>query len=155
MGFLSPAFLFAALAISVPLILHLLHRQRLKEVVFPALQYLKRTERDHSKRIKLRQLILMLLRVAAILLLTLAGARPFLRGGGSAHPPTALAVVLDNSLSSGVILGDERALDRLKRAALESLDRATAQDRVWVGRAGPPWSVATPGDPEYGRSRVK
>ncbi len=154
MGFLSPTFLFAALLVAVPLVLHLLHRQRLKEVVFPALQYLKRTERDHSRRIKLRQLILMLLRVAAILLLTLAGARPFLTGAGGAHPPTALAIVLDNSLSSGVILGDERALDRMKRAALESLGRTTDQDRVWVLRAGEPWDVTPPGGPEEARARV-
>ena len=154
MGFLSPGFLLAGLAIAVPLILHLLHRQRLKEVVFPALQYLKRTERDHSKRIKLRQLLLMLLRVAAILLLAFAGARPFLRGAGRGHPPTALAVVLDNSLSSGVVLDDERALDRLKRAAMESVARATDQDRIWIVRAGEPWSVATPGGPEEARSRV-
>ncbi len=155
MGFLSPTFLLTALVVAVPLVLHLLHRQRLKEVVFPALQYLKRTERDHSRRIKLRQLILMLLRVAAILLLALAGARPFLTGSGSAHPPTALAIVLDNSLSTGVILDDERALDRMKRAALQSLARATDQDRVWVLRAGEPWDVASPGGPDAARSRVE
>jgi len=65
-----------------------------------------------------------------------------------------LAVVLDNSLSSGVVLDDERALDRLKRAALESVARATDQDRIWIVRVGEPWGVAAPGGPEDARARV-
>ena len=154
MGFLNPFFLLAAAAVAVPLFLHLFHRQETERVSFPALRYLKRTEKDHARRIRLRQLLLMLLRVAALLLLVGAGARTFLTGPTSAHPPTALAVVLDNSASSGLILDDERVLDRLKRSAEESLADATDRDQIWILRAGDAEDFAPRGTPEEGRRRV-
>ncbi|HSR42401.1 MAG TPA: VWA domain-containing protein, partial [Longimicrobiales bacterium] len=155
MGFLSPLFLLAAAAVAVPLFLHLAHRSRGRRRPFPALRYLRRTERDHASRIRLRQLLILALRILAVLLLVLAGARLFLRGAGEEHEPTAVAVVLDNSLSSGVILGEERLLDDLKRRALETVDRATAEDRVWVVRAGEPWDVPLPGSADELRRRIR
>jgi aerotolerance regulator-like protein/VWA domain-containing protein len=148
MGFLSPWFLLAGIAVAVPLILHLFHRHEAQRVVFPAIQYLLRTERDHARTIRFRQLLLLLLRTLAITALVLVGARPFLRGGGGVHEPTTLVIILDNSMSSGRIVDEERVLERLKRAALESLDRVGHEDRVWVLRAGEPWAPAIQGTTE-------
>ena len=145
MGFLSPIFLFAGLAVAVPLILHLFHRHDAKRMVFPALRYLLRTEKEHARTIRFRQLLLLLLRVAAILLLVGAGARPFLRGGGGVHDPTATVLIVDNSMSSGLIRGGARVLDLLKALALRSIDRASDADRVWLIRAGEPWEPAITG----------
>ncbi|MBW3536099.1 MAG: VWA domain-containing protein, partial [Gemmatimonadetes bacterium] len=155
MGFLSPLVLLAALAVAVPLFLHLVQRHESRRVAFPALRYLLRTERDHARRIRFRQLLLLLLRVAVMLLLVLAGARLFLRGAGGAHEPTALAIVLDNSLSASRVQGEERVLDRLKALAERTLDLAGPDDRVWVVRAGEPWDVVTPGDAVAARRRVR
>ncbi|MEZ4422967.1 MAG: BatA domain-containing protein [Gemmatimonadota bacterium] len=154
MGFLNPFFLLAVAAVAVPLFLHLFHRQETERLAFPALRYLKRTEKEHARRIRLRQLVLLLLRLAALIFVVVAGARAFLTGPTSAHPPTALAIVLDNSGSTGAVLGDERVLDRLRQAALESIADATDRDRVWVLRAADPDDVAPPGSPEEARARV-
>ena len=154
MGFLNPLFLLAGAAVFVPLVLHLFHRHDSRRVSFPALRYLLRTEREHARRIRLRQLLLLILRAAVILLFVLAAARPFLRNAGDTHPPTALAIVLDNSLSVGRVVGDERLLEGLKRRALDALDAAGADDRIWVVRAGEPWGVPTPGGPAEARERV-
>lgn len=145
MGALSPLFLTAAVAAVVPIFLHLFHRHEARRVSFPALRYLERTEREHARSIRTRQLLLLLVRVCAILLLVGAGARLFLRGRGSAHPPTAIAIVLDNSMSSGVVLGDRRLLDDLREVALRTVSAAGDDDRIWVVRAGQPWLPATPG----------
>lgn len=155
MSFLNPLFLLAAAAVAVPLALHLFHRQESRRVVFPALRYLLRTEKEHARRIRLRQLLLLLVRCAVIVLLALAGARLVVSGRGAAHPPTAVVVILDNSLSSGRVLGEDRVLDRLKAAALDGLSAATAEDRVWVLRAGEPWDVAVPGTPDQARVRIR
>ena len=145
MGFLSPIVLLAGLTVAVPLILHLFHRHDAKRMVFPALQYLLRTEKEHARTIRFRQLLLLLLRIAAILLLVAAGARPFLRGGGGVHDPTATVLILDNSMSSGLIRGGARVLDVLKRVAVRSIERASDEDRVWLIRAGEPWGPAITG----------
>ena len=154
MGFLNPLFLLAGIAVGIPLLLHLFHRQELRRLAFPALRYLQRTEKEHARRIRLRQLLLLLLRIGALLLLVAAGARPFLRSAGSAHPPTAVALVLDNSLSSGRLVGDRRVLDDLKDVAATTLERSGDRDRVWILRAGEPWDVAAPLSPLEARSRV-
>ncbi len=155
MSFLSPLFLLAATAVAVPLALHLFHRNESRRVVFPALRYLLRTEKDHARRIRMRQLLLLLVRCGVVVLLALAGARLVLSGRGAAHPPTAVVVILDNSLSAGRVIGDARVLDRLKDVALRGLTDATAEDRVWVLRAGEPWDVAVPGTPDEARVRIR
>ena len=154
MGFLNPLLLLASAALAVPIILHLFHRREGRRLSFPALRYLLRTEREHARRIRFRQLLLFLLRSVVILLLVLAGARPFLEGEGGAHAPTALAIVIDNSLSTGRVIGDARVLDQLKGAALAALERAGGEDRIWVVRAAEPWDVATPGGVEDAHDRI-
>lgn len=154
MGFLNPLFLAAAAVVAVPLILHLFHRHELRRIPFPALRYLLRATRDHARTIRIRQLLLLLLRVAICLLLVLAGSRLYWRGAGGTHQPTALVIILDNSLSSGLVQGEQRMLDRLKALALETLDEAGPEDRIWVVRAGEPWDVAVPGSQVEARARV-
>src|SRR5437762_11570288 len=104
MSFLSPWFLVLAGAAAVPLLIHLLRRRIGVHVEFPAARYLARAEREHSRTLRMRNLLLMLLRVVAVLLIALAAARPSARIAGSAggHAPTALAIVLDNSMSTSV-----------------------------------------------------
>ncbi len=154
MGFLNPLFLAAGAVIAVPLILHLFQRQELRRISFPALRYLLRATRDHARTIRIRQLLLLLLRVAICLALVLAGGRLYWRGVGGTHRPTALAIILDNSLSSGLVRGERRVLDQLKELALATLDEAGPEDRVWVLRAGEPWDVAVPGSAVEARARV-
>lgn len=155
MGFLSPLFLLAGALVAVPVILHLFHRHRSRRVAFPALRYLQRTEREHARRIRFRQILLLLVRCALVVLLVLAGARLFLPGRGAAHEPTALAIVLDNSMSSGLVAGESRVFDELRERALATLELAGPDDLVWVLRAGDPSDVAVPTGVEEARRRVR
>lgn len=132
MTFLSPLALLLAAAVAVPLVLHLLRRKTGEHVDFPALRYLLRAQREFSRTLKLRNLLLMLIRVALVLVLALAAARPVGRMVGSGHPPTALAIVLDNSLSTSVVVNGRPVLAQLKDAARDALGRAAAGDRVWL-----------------------
>lgn len=154
MGFLSPLLLWVGAAAAVPVVLHLLHRHHGPRIPFPALRYLRRAEREHARRIRLRQLVLLALRVAAILVVAGAAARPFLPGLGGDHVPTAVAIVLDNSFSSGVVTGEERFFDRLRRLALVTVDEAAAGDRLWVLRAAEPEAAAPGLAPDEARSRI-
>ncbi len=130
--FLSPLWLLAAGAAAIPLFIHLLRRRTGARVEFPAVRYLARAEREHSRKLRLRNLLLMLLRVAAILLVAAAAARPVLRVGGGGHAPTALAVVLDNSLSTSAIVGGRPVLEDLRARALDAVRKSSSDDRVWL-----------------------
>lgn len=154
MGALSPLFLVAALTVGVPIYLHLFHRHETRRQSFPALRYLERTEREHARQIRLRQLILLLMRVTVLVLLVGSGARLFFNGRGSAHPATAVVIVIDNSMSSGLVVGEVRVLDRLKELARQTLEGASDEDLFWVIRAGEPWLPALPASAAQAREAV-
>ncbi len=130
--FLSPLYLLAGAAAAVPLLIHLLRRRIGTRIEFPAVRYLARAEREHSRNLRLRNLLLMLLRIAVIALIVMAAARPFVRVGGGGHAPTALAIALDNSLSSSAVVDGRMVLDELRERARELLDRASSTDRIWL-----------------------
>lgn len=132
MSFLGAWWLALAGAAAVPLLLHLRRRPVTQRFTFPALRWLLRAQREHSRELRLRNLLLMLLRTAAVLLLALAAARPIASGVPGGHAPTALAIVLDNSLSTTRATGSEPTLDVLRAAALRVLASVTSADRVWL-----------------------
>jgi hypothetical protein len=131
-GFLAPLWLLAGAAAAVPLLIHLMRRRAGARIEFPAVRYLVRAEREHSRDLRLRNLLLMILRVAAVVLIALAAAHPIIRMAGGGHARTALAVVLDNSLSTSAVEGGRPVLQRLQARAREILRRASSSDRVWL-----------------------
>lgn len=132
MSFLAPLYLLLAGAVAVPLFLHLRRRRIENQIDFPAVRYLARAERDNVRQIKIRNLLLMFLRVATVLAIAAAAARPIGAFFGAGHVPTALAIVLDNSLSTSAIVDGEPLLARLRERALEAAAAAAGTDRVWL-----------------------
>lgn len=78
MTFLNPLLLYGALLIAVPVLLHLLMRQKPKKLLFPALRLIEARRKSNVRRLRLRHVWLLLLRMAVIGLLVLAMARPSL-----------------------------------------------------------------------------
>ncbi|MBV6520483.1 MAG: hypothetical protein MNPFHGCM_00598 [Gemmatimonadaceae bacterium] len=132
MSFLAPLYLLLAGAVAVPLVLHLMRKRIEITFDFPAVLYLARAERENVRQMRIRNLLLMMLRVLAVLFLALAAARPVGRLIGAGHVPTAIAVVLDNSMSTSVIVDGAPLLNRLKRAAATAIDGTSASDRLWL-----------------------
>lgn len=123
MSFLYPAFLAGAVAIAVPIILHLLRRDVAPEVPFTAVRLLRRSPIQRSRRRRLQDLLLLAARVAALLLLAAAFARPY---APSAASVGTRIVALDRSYSVSAPGRFERALELARNA----IDRAGAGDRV-------------------------
>jgi hypothetical protein len=135
-SFIHPLALLGLAAATIPALLHLLQRRVPPELDFPAVRYLSAAERESARRLRLRHLLLLILRTALIVVIVVAAARPLVRlkgvGGGGAHEPTALVVILDNSPSSGAVVDGRLVLDRLRVAAHSSIARTTSADRVWL-----------------------
>ena len=78
MQFLTPFFIFAGiLGAAVPLILHLLNRERAKRLVFSTIRFIKMSSQINTQRHKFRKLVLLAIRMLILSLLGLAFARPF------------------------------------------------------------------------------
>lgn len=133
-AFTAPWVLGGLLLAAVPIVLHLVARREPPVVEFPAVRYLEETSRRHQRRVHLQHCLLLLARTLLIVLLVLAAAGPVRQGGVGlgGHSPTALVIVLDNSLSSGAVRGGEATLVRLRAAAGATLQRATPADRLWL-----------------------
>ena len=76
-SFLYPLFLVGALAVAIPIALHLFRRRTGRVVEFPAVRLLHKAPVQRQRRRRLRELILLALRVTALALLALAFARPY------------------------------------------------------------------------------
>lgn len=132
MSFLAPLWLALGAAAAVPLLLHLLRRRSGARLDFPAVRFLIRAEKEHRRQMRLRNMLLMVLRVAVVLAVALAAARPLGRAGGTGHAATAIAIVLDNSMSTGAVRGGRTAIDALRDAGRQILEAATPDDLVWL-----------------------
>ena len=132
MGFLAPALLGLGLLAGVPLLIHLLRRRVGRTVDFPAVRYLARMEQEHSREMKLRHRLLLLLRILAVLALAFAAARPIARLAGLGHAPVALAIVVDNSMSTGAVVDGRAVLDDLRAEARGLVQSLTVDDRAWL-----------------------
>jgi Aerotolerance regulator N-terminal/von Willebrand factor type A domain len=125
MSFLYPAFLIGALAIAIPIVLHLLRREVAPEVPFTAVRLLHRAPVERAERRRLRDLILLAARVAALLLLAAAFARPYVQG---AAPAPMRIVAIDRSYSMGAPGVFPRAL----ALARQAIDEAASGEQIVV-----------------------
>lgn len=132
MAFLAPLFLTLATLVGVPLLVHLLRRKVGRTVDFPAVRYLTRMEQEHSRDLKLRHRLLLLLRILAVLALALAAARPIAKLAGLGHAPVSLAIVLDNSMSTGIIGNERSVFDSLRADVRGLLSDLSNDDRAWI-----------------------
>src|SRR3954465_111443 len=105
MSFLTPFFLVGLGAIAIPVLIHLIQRERKRVVAFPSLMFVRRIPYQSVRRRRIRHWALLLLRAAAIVLIVAAFARPFIPQGASAAVAVAgareLVIVLDQSASMG------------------------------------------------------
>jgi hypothetical protein len=128
-SFLTPLFLLGLAALAVPVLIHLTQRERKSVVEFPSLMFLRKIPYESVQRRRIRDWLLLALRLAAIALIVTAFARPFLRGSGLAAAPGGardIVVLLDRSYSMGY--GD--SWSRAQRAAAQALAAATPADRI-------------------------
>ncbi len=119
MSFLFPVFLLGALAIALPVILHLLRRDVAPEVPFTAVRLLRNSPIERSRRRRLRDLLLLAARIAALVLLAAAFARPYTPGAAASSSRLRI-IAVDRSFSMDAPGRFQRALDLAGAALAEA-----------------------------------
>ncbi|MGH7943658.1 MAG: BatA domain-containing protein [Opitutaceae bacterium] len=155
MSFLAPLFLLGGLAIAGPIIYHLVRRTTREKTKFSSLMFLLPSPPRLSKRHRLEHLVLLILRCAALALLALGFARPFLRqtpiDDPTAAQPRRIVMLVDTSAS----MRRDGAWSAAQAKAEEVLRRAGPADQVAVypfGKQATPlvsfedWNRTAPGD---------
>jgi hypothetical protein len=105
MAFLAPLFFAALLTFAIPILIHLTQRERKQVVEFPSLMFLEKIPYQSVRRRRIRDWPLLAMRLAAILLIVLAFARPFfdrpIVALANASGPREVVILLDRSYSMG------------------------------------------------------
>ncbi len=125
MTFLFPAFLAGALAIAIPIILHFARREAAPRLPFSDIRFLQRAPFMQARRRRIREWLLLALRIAALLLLALAFARPVFDATGLAGRPVTI-VAVDRSFS----MGQPGGFERVRAAARSAISAASPGDLV-------------------------
>ncbi len=132
MSLLAPLYALGALAVIGPLVFHLIRRTPKGQVPFGSLMFLSPTPPQLTRRSRLDQILLLILRAAAVLLIAAAFARPFLRETAALDLETAtrsrVALLIDTSAS--MRRGDLWA--RTVAAAGRAIDGLSPADEVAV-----------------------
>jgi len=144
MPFLHPAIAGAAFAVAaIPIIIHLLNRRRLRKLDWAAMEFLLAALKRTRRRVRIEQLILLMVRIAMMIVLALFLARPMLSDSEFSWLASALKkeekiFVLDDSLSMARRHTDGNVFDRAADAVsteLNRLGRRRAGDIVSLMRA--------------------
>lgn len=135
MGFLAPWFLVGALAVGLPVFVHLLRRQTTEPRPVSSLMFFERGTQSSVRHRRLRYLLLFTLRALTILLLALAFARPYFKHKTVLASDKLLLVAIDDSFSMNAKLGGAGSgtkLDEAKKQALDVLAHKSAGQKAQV-----------------------
>jgi hypothetical protein len=130
LSLIHPAFLAATAAVAVPIVIHLLLRPRARRVDIGSVCFLQRALRDSTRRRKVRRWVLLALRVAAVLLLALLFARPFLRGHAADGRDREVILLIDQSASMSAVQSGATLFARAQEAAAKVLNDLPANTAV-------------------------
>ncbi len=134
MNFLYPAFLFGLAAISIPVVIHLFHFRKFKKVFFSNTAFLQAIKTEKQNKNRLRNLLVLLLRILAISMLVFAFAQPYFpskvstQSGSEDH----VCIYLDNSPSMAGIAGKSDLLSTAKALAEEIIRSYPDNTRIYL-----------------------
>lgn len=131
--FVNPFFLFAALSLAVPVIIHLFYFRRFKKVLFTNVQFLREVKEETSSRQKLRNLLVLLMRCLALLFLVFAFAQPFLPQKADVKKgEKSVSIFIDNSFSMSALSKDVSLLEKARQRAKEIVRAYAPDDRFQI-----------------------
>jgi hypothetical protein len=137
MEFLAPLMLVGALGLAIPVLIHLIGRQKAKVVRFAAMDLLLGEKRKTARRLRLHEVLLLATRALICLAIPLALAKPFTscetRGPVVERGPQAAVLIIDNSFAATYAArGGQSLLSRAREQALTILTQLGPEAEVAV-----------------------
>ena len=145
MTILSPSALWFLAAISIPIIIHLLSRLRINKVEFSTVRFIKQLETSSIRKMKFQQILLLLLRMLVIASLVMMMTQPvtqgFMPGWLAAEQDARLILVIDNSASMSVKVGNQSFIELSKKEALGLLPSFNKETQITLVQTCPPKTI--------------
>jgi hypothetical protein len=138
-GFGSPFMLWGLAIGGAPILIHLLHRRKYLEVPWAAMRFLIAATKKQSRRLRLEQILLLIVRTLIMLLIAMALARPSVETFGEyfrAEGPRHRIIVIDATFSMGYSTGERSRFDRARELARQIASAARQGDALQLVRIG-------------------
>ena len=130
MNFLFPTFLIGLAAIAIPIIIHLFNFRKYKKVYFTNVQFLKELKQESDSKSKLKEWLILAMRILAISCLVFAFAQPFIPGKvKTIQGEKAISIYIDNSFSMESTNKKGTLLENSKTLATEIVNTFNASDK--------------------------
>ena len=129
--------LFGGLSVAAPIVLHLMMRKRPTHQPFPAMQFLRNRKTVNTRRLRVRQFLLLALRCAILLLVAAAFAKPSVASGAVGEwAIAALLLVLSVFGVAAAFVGYSTGAGRLPMSLMLAVTFALAAGALYsVGKA--------------------
>jgi hypothetical protein len=142
-GFGLPWALAGLLAVAIPIIAHLLRRQKLPKQTLPTIAFLHRLHATRAARLRVVDMLLLIIRALLVAGLVLVAAAPYrVLQSGSLDRQHALAIVFDDSLSMAAIHGGKTLIERAADLSIEQVERLPEGSELSVVLSGKPPRVS-------------
>ncbi|MGB8328646.1 MAG: BatA and WFA domain-containing protein [Polyangiales bacterium] len=139
MGFGLPWALAGLLAVAIPVVAHLLKRQKLPTQTLPTIAFLHQLHATRATRLRVVDMLLLIARALLVVALVLVAARPYrMVQSGSLDRKHALAIVLDDSLSMSAIHQGKTLIERAAELATDQVRKLPEGSEVSVVLSGKP-----------------
>ena len=157
MTFLSPSILWGLLAITIPIIIHLISLRHTRDTEFSTLRFIKSLKHETIRHLRIQQWLLVILRTIAILCLILMFSRPLMTGTLTSklvgNVESRAVIFVDNSASMAVHTDDGTLLDRAKSSLPVILNGLEGRTTVELYQTNPPRKLFS-GSHEESRSII-
>ena len=155
LGVLAPLFAVAGvIGASIPIILHLLNRERARQLIFSTVRFIQMSHQTNVRRHKLKRLLLLLMRILMLALLGFAFARPFFADSFVVTQKTGgkrnAVLILDTSYS----MQYEAVFETAKKEAVKILDGLDASDAACLILSSDNARVVAPLGSEFSHIRT-
>lgn len=142
MGFGLPWVLVGLVAVAIPVLAHLLRRQKLPRQTLPTIAFLQRIHATRAARLRVVDLLLLIARIGLVALLVLVAAAPYRVVQSSLlDRQHALAIVFDDSLSMSAVHEGTTLIERAAELSIEQVRRLPEGSEASVVLAGKPTRV--------------
>ncbi|MFL2576597.1 MAG: BatA domain-containing protein [Flavobacteriales bacterium] len=113
----NPQILYALLALVIPIIIHLFNFRKHEKVYFSSIRFLEEIKTQNKKKRNIKNLLILLSRIFALLFLILAFAKPYIPNENNSDEKNNIFIYIDNSFSMNAISEKGRLLDIAKNTA--------------------------------------
>ncbi len=135
MNFLNPLVLIGLVAATIPVLLHLLNLRKLKTVEFSSLKFLKELQKSKIRRLKIKQIMLLIVRTLLVIFAVIAFSRPIIEGsipGFETYSKSSIVILIDNSFSMDVSDEYGNRFSQAKKSAEQILNSLKEGDEAVV-----------------------